>query len=98
MNRDALALSAKNLRAALVHYQDHERAAALLLQALEALIERALKQEIIVPMEPRDVPGHRYFTETSLGAYRDLEEAYASFYMQLIDGQNSKAFLMLQAK
>lgn len=49
-------------------------------------------------MEARDIPGYRYFTESRLGAYRDLEECYASFYIELIDGRRSKAFQKLQAE
>jgi len=98
MNSDALKLAATQLRSLLEHYQHQERAAAMLLQELDGLITRAMKKEITTPMEPRDIPGHRYFTETQLGAYRDLEELYASFYVELIDGRASKAFQMLQAK
>ncbi|WP_442109136.1 hypothetical protein [Pseudomonas sp. NUPR-001] len=98
MNQDALEYAAIHLRNLLERYQLQEPAAALLLRELNGLIDRALRQEITAPMEPRDIPGHRYFTETPLGSYRDLEELYASFYVELIDGRSSRAFQMLQAK
>lgn len=98
MNPDALKLAAMALRDSLEHYQQQERAAALLLQDLDGLLTRAANKEITTPMEARDIPGHRYFTETRLGACRDLEALYASFYIELIDGRSSKAFQMLQAK
>lgn len=98
MNLKALKLAATQLRSMLEHYQHQEPAAAMLLRELEGLINRALRKQITVPMEARDIPGHRYFSETPLGAYRDLEQLFASFYVELIDGRSSKAFQMLQAK
>lgn len=98
MNPDALKHAATALRGLLEHYQHQERAAALLFEELDGLLKRATNGEITTPMEARDIPGHRYFTETRLGAYRDLEERYASFYIELIDGRRSKAFQKLHAK
>ena len=98
INLDSLERSAIQLRNLLERYQHQAPAAALVLRELNGVLERAAKREITAPMKPRDIPGHRYFTETPLGAYRDLEAAYASFYVALIDGQSSEAFRRLQAE
>ena len=98
MNLDALKLAAIKLRSLLEHHQYEEPAAASLLQALSGLIEQAVNHRITSPMEARDIPGYRYFTETPLGGYLELEHAFATFYIELIDGRSSKAFQKLQAK
>ncbi|MFK3815001.1 hypothetical protein ACI2KG_00060 [Pseudomonas sp. NPDC089407] len=63
MNPAALRHSATALRRLLEHYQHQQRAAALLLEELDGLLKRATNEEITTPMEARDIPGHRYFTE-----------------------------------
>jgi hypothetical protein len=98
MNLDALKLAAIELRSLLQQHQNEEPAAASLLRSLSGLIEQAIEQQITSPMEARDIPGHRCFTETPLGAYHEIEQAFAAFYIELIDGRSSKAFQMLQAK
>lgn len=98
MNLDALKLAAIKLRSLLEQHEYDEPAADLLLQALSGLIEQAANHQITSPMEPRDIPGHRYFTETPLGGYHELEHAFATFYIELIDGRSSKAFQKLEAK
>ncbi|MDZ3991657.1 hypothetical protein [Pseudomonas sp. Teo4] len=97
MNIDALHHAATQLRKLLEHHQMREPLAADLLHALGNLIARAEREEITVPMEPGDIPGHRYFTETNLGGYTELEAAYSVFYVELIDARSSEAFKKLQA-
>jgi hypothetical protein len=57
----------------------------LLRQELAALIHQAKAGLVRAPIEWRDVPGARLFTEGGLRKYRDLEQAFADFRLEITD-------------
>ncbi|QJI43975.1 hypothetical protein HKK52_24440 [Pseudomonas sp. ADAK2] len=98
MNINALKAAAIKLRDKLDFYKSHDPDASILLLDLEGLLSRAERGQITEMVEPRDIPGYKLFTETSLQSYKDLEAAYTDFYMELIEGRETEAYKILVAK
>lgn len=98
MDVKALIVAATTLRDKLEFYKRRDPDASILLLDLEDLLSRAEQGQITKMVEPRDIPGYKLFTETSLQSYKDLEAAYTDFYMELIEGRETEAYKILQAK
>jgi hypothetical protein len=98
MNTNTLKLAAIKLRDKLNFYKVNNTDALILSLNLENLLYRAERGQITKMVEPRDIPGYKLFTETSLQSYEDLEAAYTDFYMELIEGRETEAYKVLAAK
>lgn len=98
MDIDALQAAAQHLREKLEYYKLKDPTALLLLTDLQGLLLSAELGHIHTPVEARDIPGYRLFTETNLQSYKDLEAAYTSFYIELTEARQSGAYKMLKAK
>lgn len=98
MDINALKAAAQDLREKLEYYKLKDPAALLLLTDLQSLLLRAEEGKIHSPVEARDIPGYRLFTETNLQSYEDLEAAYTRFYMELTEARQSEAYRLLAAK
>jgi hypothetical protein len=98
MDTNALKQTSLRLREKLEFYRHQDPAASLLLTSLEGLMSRAEQHEICTPMEPREIPGYRIFTETNLQKYTDLEAAYTNFYMELTQGRETEIYRIIRER
>lgn len=78
---------AENLERLLIQYSATDDAAKALLRSLSELILSAKNGAIHNNLD--DVPGRMSFTERGLSQYRDLEEAYALFKLEITLGKFS---------
>lgn len=78
---------AENLEKELIKYAVSDDAAKALLNSLSDLIQQAKSGKLKANVE--NVPGRMSFTERGLSQYRDLEEAYALFKLEITLGDFS---------
>ncbi|MCL1123405.1 hypothetical protein [Shewanella surugensis] len=81
---------AENLELMLIKYSSVDDAAKALLRALSDLIQSAKNGSLKNNVE--NVPGRMSFTERGLSQYRDLEEAYALFKLEVTLGDFSDLY------
>lgn len=98
MNTNTLKQASLRLREKLEFYRHQNPAAGALLDSLEGLMSRAERQGIRTPMEPREIPGYRIFTETNLQEHTDLEAAYTNFYMELTQGRETEIYRIIRER
>ena len=79
--------TASRLEDLLRRYAATDVEAQSLLSTLSALIVDARSGRITHPLEWRDIPGSRSFTEGGLGKYGDLETAFADFRIEITGGE-----------
>jgi hypothetical protein len=96
MNSFSLKESATELRKQLNLHKSTDNAAMALYVQLEFLISAAERGEILQPIEPRDIPGHRIMEDSNLRDHKQLSEAYSNFYVELNGGRESESFKMMQ--
>ena len=85
--KPSLKLLAENLERLLIKYAAADDAAKALLRSLIDLIQSAKNGAITNNVD--DVPGRFSFTERGLSQYRELEEAYALFKLEITLGDFS---------
>ncbi|MGB5955905.1 hypothetical protein [Pseudomonas sp.] len=98
MDKHTLKVAARELRENLEILKDKNPDALTMLNILRDLLLKSENSEIHTPLEARDIPGHRYLPETNLQDNHELSEAFAKFYMALIDGQEWSSFKKFRAK
>jgi hypothetical protein len=86
MNLDQIAIKAERLQSLIDQLSPQDIEVKHLGQGMTPLIDAALKREITQPMDWGDIPGRWLFDEAGLSQYRELEEAYADFKIELIGG------------
>lgn len=89
MDTTLLARTAGDLDRLLQHYAKSDAEVGGLLRALEELLHDAQNGNVAVPVEWRDIPGDRAFSEGGLRKYSDLESAYASFKIEATGGETA---------
>jgi hypothetical protein len=87
LNLSAVKSAAEQLEIQLAKYAAIDADAELLRSGLVPLISKAKAGDIKTPMEWRKIPGSYFFNERNLRQYRDLEEAYAVFKIELNGGE-----------
>jgi hypothetical protein len=87
MNLAAIKSAAEQLEIQLTKYAAIDADAELLRGGLVTLIAKAKAGDIKTPMEWQKIPGSYFFNERNLRQYRDLEEAYAVFKIELNGGE-----------
>jgi hypothetical protein len=87
MDKAAIAKSAATLRQFLDKYAAVDPEAANLRYSLSSVLDAALLGTIDDPMEWSAVPGGYYFTEGDMRKYRELEDAYADFKIEVTGGE-----------
>lgn len=87
MNTRKVKKDAALLKATLLKYANKDEEVNNLYMALRHIIEEALSGKIREPVDRGNVPGGHCFLEGNLRKYRDLEEAYASFKIELSGGE-----------
>ena len=80
INKPKLKEAALNLRNVLHRHGEHVSG---LQNALASLIEEAIQEKIEKPYDWRYVPGGRFFTEGKGREFEGLEDAYATFKIQI---------------
>lgn len=88
MDSEKIKIAAVRLEGLLLGYSRHDGEVTNLLNALRPLLVKAKDGRIFSPMEWRDIPGGVLFTEGLLRKYRDLEDAFAEFRIELTGGDN----------
>lgn len=83
MDQVRIAGAAQQLEHILNTYAQGDAEVRSLKNALTRLIERAKGREISSPLSWADIPGGYLFTEGNLGKYKDLEEAFATFRIEV---------------
>lgn len=86
MNQHRLQASALKLKNILQQYSSFNEAVEGLSIALQSYIEPALTGSVLAPLDWRDIPGARSFSDGALVQYRDLEEAYDEFKIEITGG------------
>ena len=89
MNKEILKIKATELERLLSNYSKSEGEALELLNMLSTLIDDSKLMKVVSPMEWRDIPGSRFFTEGGLAKFSDLEKAFADFRIELTGGEPS---------
>jgi len=89
MDQVKISRGARKLRSLLKKYSHENSNAALALGTLNELLDLAESKQITTPLKWGDVPCRYLFSEAGLGQYRDLEEAYANFKVEVTGGHNS---------
>lgn len=94
MNRDLLKQKAEALYQLLERYSLVNSEAESVLISLKGLLVGAINGEISYPIEWRAIPGAYQFNEGSLRQYKDLENAFAEFRVEVTGGESlaMKAF------
>ncbi|WP_346830264.1 hypothetical protein ABDX87_24860 [Pseudomonas abietaniphila] len=87
MNLTLLKAKAIALEAQLQLHAPLDPEAIRLWSALKPLLTLAKAEQISQPLETREVPGRYLFTEKNLQQYGELEEAYATFAIELTGGE-----------
>ncbi|MBP1146031.1 hypothetical protein JOE33_002954 [Pseudomonas sp. PvP027] len=87
MNIDKIEFSAKVLEGKLKEYALKDDEASRLYDDLRPLLELAKSRRIISPIQWGKIPGRYRFTENGLQEYRELEEAYAVFSIEITGGE-----------
>ena|SRR5690606_25428749 len=88
--------SAIELRKQLNLHKSTDNAAMALYVQLKELISAAERGEILQPIEPREIPGHRIMEDSNLRVHKELSEAYSNFYVELNGGRESESFKIIQ--
>lgn len=88
MNKELLRTKAIKLEGFLSSYSKREAEASELFQMLSILIEDAKSMSVNDPMEWRDIPGGRLFSEGGLCAFSDLEQAFSEFRIEMTGGES----------
>ncbi|MDH0748467.1 hypothetical protein N5D61_19270 [Pseudomonas sp. GD03842] len=96
MDNLTLKKSAVELRKHLELHKKTEPAALYLYEQLEHLISAAERGEISTPVEAREVPDSKIMDESNLRKYKELSEAYSTFYIELIGIRNSETYKMME--
>lgn len=86
MDKLKISSTAAILKRILDHYAQIDREAALLKSALSSILRAEESGEINSPLEWNKIPGGIFFTEGNLRQYRDLEDAYANFKIEVTGG------------
>ncbi|MFG0322948.1 hypothetical protein ACF8EF_11555 [Pseudomonas sp. zjy_15] len=98
MDKHTLKITARALREKLETIKDQNPDAMTMLNLLRDLLLKSENGEIHAPLEARDISWYRYLQETNLQDDHELSEAFAKFYMALINGQEWSSFKKFQAK
>ncbi|MFI7856279.1 hypothetical protein ACIF8Z_04690 [Pseudomonas promysalinigenes] len=98
MDKDTLKITARALREKLEILKDQNPDAMTMLNLLHDLLLKSENGEIHAPLEARDISWYRSLQETNLQDDHELSEAFAKFYMALINGQEWSSFKKFQAK
>ena len=89
MNQLATLRAARELEAeSLKLIAQGEAEVAQFFNSISDLIERAKRGDLRDPVEWRDIPGARFFSEGTLRKFRNLEAAYAKFQIEATGGDN----------
>ncbi len=83
MDQAAIQSSALKLKDLLDRYAKSDASARTLRGTLRRYIDAALDGKITTPAEWGDIPGGHLFLEGTLGKYPDLEEAFATFRIEI---------------
>jgi hypothetical protein len=87
MNQDLLMNSANELDKLLRQYAEFDDEAKTMLRVLTPLIQDARSGKIITPVESRNIPGTRNYLEGNLQQYRDFDDAYGRFILEVTGGE-----------
>lgn len=87
MDKAALKSTAENLQRELAALGSDPEVEALR-GAMAALVDAAKNGRIEAPLQWRDIPGGRLFSEGSLRRYSALESAYSAFCIELTGGES----------
>ena len=97
MDQAALKETAVVLQNMLKKYSASDKEAALFASGIESTLQKALSGEITSPIRRGSIPGVRFFEESSLREYKDLEDAVAKFNIQLTGGYTSSVLAALES-
>lgn len=88
MNKEILKKKAEDLMRLLQKYSLVNPEAASVLMGLQGLLTEAMNHEISTPIEWRSIPGSYQFNEGSLHQYKELEDAFAEFRIEVTGGES----------
>ena len=88
MDQLKIETKAKRLRRLLEQYSTRSDSALEALNSLKELLENAVSGRLTSPLKWSDVPCGYLFVEGALGQYKDLEEAYAEFKVEVTGGND----------
>ncbi|MEN4748789.1 hypothetical protein ABEH28_03250 [Pseudomonas sp. Ps21-P2] len=87
MSNNKLHAAALNLETHLKAYADLDAEAAELYAELKPLLKLVMEGAITTPWEWGQIPGRYRFSERGLQAYEALEQAFATFCIELTGGE-----------
>lgn len=87
MDKNALKAAAKQLEREFAALAD-DAEAGLLRTAIATLVDAAIGERIDAPMQWRDIPGSRLFSEGDLRRHANLERAWSAFCVELTGGES----------
>ncbi|WP_448102745.1 hypothetical protein [Luteibacter jiangsuensis] len=87
MNKELLKQKAEALKELLQKYSVVNPEAGSVLISLQGLLTKAMNHEISAPIEWVSIPGAYQFNEGSLRQYKDLENAFAEFRIEVTGGE-----------
>lgn len=88
MNNNELHAAALNLETELKAHADLDREAAELYADLKPLLKLVKEGLVTTPWEWGQIPGRYRFSERGLQAYEPLEQAFATFCIELTGGES----------
>src|ERR1700733_967218 len=97
MNKELLKQKAEALTRLLHKYSLVNPEAESVLMSLQGLLTEAMNHEISAPIEWRSIPGAYQFNEGSLRQYKDLEDAFAEFRIEVTGGESLALKMFRQA-
>ncbi len=97
MDQVALRETAIVLRQMLKKDSASDKEAALFASVIDPTIQKALNGEITSPIRRGSIPSARFFEESSLRQYKDLEDAVAKFNIQLTGGYTPGVLAALES-
>lgn len=87
MNQELLMDSANDLDRLLRQYAEFDDEAKTMLRSLSPLIQDVRSGKIITPFDARKIPGTRTYLEGKLQQYRDFDDAYGKFILEVTGGE-----------
>ena len=97
MDQTALKETALTLRQVLDKYAALDKQAALYASGIDPTIQKAINGEITSPIRRGSIPSARFFEESSLRQYNDLQDAVARFNIQLTGGYTPARLAALES-
>ena len=92
MNLKKLKETALALQKTLEKYEKIDSDAKKLSESLNPIIDSAIHEKILSPIERREIPGSYFFNEKNLQQYKDLSRAYAHFSIEATGGESPALF------